>query len=142
MSFASALKKLEIPPDGLPEEQLFRPLESTPPGGTPWALNPEAARWDILERELLEIDPDLSIDPYLFFPRWLFSKDWRMYQHDRRHSGAASGVSSINSTTVGHMTQRFKVNLDGPVNSKPSIVDGKAYIRNESIRRRSRGDAL
>lgn len=121
--FRGRLKGLEVPPEGLPEEQLFRPPESSPPEGTPWALNPEVARWDILARDLIAIDPKIVV----IWP-WVFSKDWPMYQHDVRHSGAASGSSSINTTTVSQLTQRFNVNLDGPVNTKPSIVDGKAYV--------------
>jgi outer membrane protein assembly factor BamB len=121
--FRKRLEGLEVPPDGLPEEHLFRSPESSPPGGAPWALNPAAANWDVLERDLIAINPIIRDLLY-----WLFSKDWPMYQHDVRHSGVASGFSSINSTTVSQLTQRFKVNLDGPVNSKPSIVDGNAYV--------------
>ncbi|HSR67187.1 MAG TPA: PQQ-binding-like beta-propeller repeat protein [Acidobacteriota bacterium] len=119
------LAGLEVLAEGLPEEQLFRPPELSPRGGSAWALNPQVARYDLLERQLSVLDFKIEILP--LYP-WLFSKDWPMYQHDIRHSGAASGSSSINSTTVGQLAQRFKVNLDGPVNSKPSIVSGKAYI--------------
>jgi outer membrane protein assembly factor BamB len=125
--FRERLKRLEIPAEGLPEEQLFRPPESSPPGGAPWALNPEVVHPEFLDRELRVIDQNI-LQNILVYIGWLFFKDWPMYQHDVRHSGAASGISSINSTTVSQMTQRFKVNLDGSVNSKPSIVDGKAYV--------------
>jgi outer membrane protein assembly factor BamB len=130
-AFRERLQGLEVLPQGLPEERLFQPPESSPPGGTPWAMNPEVTHWDVLARDLIAIELDIRVIwPWPFpwpFP-WL-SKDWPMYQHDRRHSGAASGISSINSTTVSQLTQRFKVNLDGgPVNSKPSIVGGRAYV--------------
>ncbi len=121
--FRERLAQLELTPDGLPEEQLFRAPELSPPGGTAWPMNPEVTHFEHVHRELFEFDPDLVVQ----IP-WLFSKDWPMYQHDSRHSGTASGSSSITSTTVGQLTQRFKVSLDGPVNTKPSIVDGKAYI--------------
>ena len=121
--FRERLKDLKVAPAGLPEEHLFWQPEPSPPGGTPWALNPEMVHWNILERDLTAIRPDIEI----YWPCF-FSKDWPMYQHNVKHSGRALGMSSIDSTTVSQMTRRFKINLDGPVNSKPSIVDGKAYI--------------
>ncbi len=123
-AFRERLRKLDVRPEGLPEEELFRPPEPIPPGGAPWPTNPDAARYDLIERELLELDLDLRVR----IPPWLFSKDWPMYQHDNRHTGAASGTTSINSSTVGQLVQRFKINVDGPVNSKPSIKGGKAFV--------------
>jgi outer membrane protein assembly factor BamB len=120
--FRKKLKKIEYPLAGFPEEQLFRPLDICPPGG-PWSINPE-----ILER--IRIDQSiLKFDTWILSKLWwLFSKDWPMYQHDTKHSGRASGSSTITASTASQLTQRFKVALDGPVNSKPSIVNNRAYI--------------
>src|SRR5260370_35504596 len=51
-----------------------------------------------------------------------------MHQHDHRHSGHASGWSSIRSTSVGRLVLQSTVPMDGPVITKPSIVDGKVYV--------------
>src|SRR6266511_1180744 len=59
---------------------------------------------------------------------WFLSRDWRMYHHDERHSGHASGCSAITSTSVGGMTLRLSVPVDGPVITIPTVVKGKVYV--------------
>src|SRR5262249_32824252 len=59
---------------------------------------------------------------------WLFSQNWWMYQHDPRHTGHNSGASDIQSTNVCHMYRHRTGTVDGPVVTKPSIVDGKVYV--------------
>ena len=126
--FRERLQSLEVFVTGLPEEALFNPPDSRPPGEVPWAAVPERLQYEVFERDLNRLDLDLGIIDISKIWPWLFSKDWPMYQHDARHSGAASGISSIRATTVGQLTQRYKIDLDGAVNAKPSIVDGKAYV--------------
>src|SRR5262249_35458010 len=65
--------------------------------------------------------------PWPWFCRF-FSRNWWMYHHDERHSGHASGCSSITSTNVGTMTLHRTVALDGPVITIPSVVQGKIYV--------------
>ena len=122
-AFRERIRGLDLLPTGFPEEELFRQPELSPPGGYPWPLDPNTARFEWLDRNIFEIDPDLV----LVFP-WFFSKDWPMYQHNVVHGGIASGGSSINKSTVSQLKQRFKVDLGGIVNTKPSIVKGKAYL--------------
>jgi len=126
--FRERVQSLEVSVTGLPEEALFNPPDSRPSGEVPWAAVPERLQYEVFERDLNRLDLDLGIIDIGEIWPWLFSKDWPMYQHDARHSGAASGISSIRATTAGQLAQRFKVDLDGPVNTKLSIVNGKAYV--------------
>jgi outer membrane protein assembly factor BamB len=59
---------------------------------------------------------------------WFFSQDWPMYQHDGNHSGHASGCSGIISTSVGGLTLRRVVPLDGNTWSSPAVAAGKIYV--------------
>ena len=51
-----------------------------------------------------------------------------MYQHDQSHTGHASGASDIAAASVSGLYLHATVDVDGPVVTKPSIVDGKIYI--------------
>jgi len=121
--FSNRIAELEIPPEGLPEEALLNPLEFNPGGNNAWPINPDAVNFERFRDQIFELDPDILVNYPIFF-----SKDWSMYQHDKVHSGVATGGSSITSTTVSQLGQRFKVALDGPINTKPSIVNNRAYI--------------
>jgi outer membrane protein assembly factor BamB len=133
-AFRGRLKALRVPEAGLPEEALFFPPDpglSTPP----WALSPDHLDWDGLEPGPLRpiekiIDRLRPVDllhPLPWFP-WLWSKNWWMYQHDRRHTGRASGPSDIASFTVNRMVPHKALAADGPVITKPSIVGGEVFF--------------
>jgi outer membrane protein assembly factor BamB len=132
--FRERLKGLRIPDAGLPEEALFFPPEpalATPP----WSLSPDHLDWDGLEPDTIRpiesiIDRLRPIDllhPFPWFP-WLWSKNWWMHQHDRRHTGHASGPSDITSVNVNRMIRHKTLPADGPVITKPSIVDGEIFF--------------
>lgn len=125
------LGALDIPPDGFPEEELLRPrnLHRDVP---PWDVSPPYDSWNGVEDLNVEtlriwnVVGDLRfID--IIFP-WLRSKNWWMHQHDVRHTGQASGGSNIDASTVGGMRQQSAVPVDGPIITKPAIVNGKVYI--------------
>lgn len=119
----------------LPEESLFfRPevAESIEP---PWPLPPFP--WHVSEPppNLPELWPWPWPRPWPFplpWPPpwfcWFYSRNWPMYQHDQNHSGHASGCSGITSTTVGGLSLRRLVPLDGNTWSSPAIMDGKIYV--------------
>ena len=50
-----------------------------------------------------------------------------MYHGDAQHSGVATG-SSITSETAGKLALLHSLQLDGPVVSIPSIVDGFTFV--------------
>jgi len=124
------LKSLTTP-RGLPEEELFRQPEPPRNGEPPWDLPPRASPWSGVDwRTLAHLTVwDHARTGYLdhILP-WLFSNDWWMYQHDIQHSGHASGLSDIRATTVGGLYLHATVAVDGPVVTKPAVVDGKIYI--------------
>jgi outer membrane protein assembly factor BamB len=126
--FRERIKKLQIHGNGLPEENLFYPPETLRNDSPQWDLA-TMFLWNGVQdwRDLNRLKIWKSADISKFIP-WLFSRDWWMYQHDTRHSGAASGYSNITSTSAGWMNQRHVVPVDGPVITKPSIVDGKIYV--------------
>jgi outer membrane protein assembly factor BamB len=123
------LQKLDAPQSGLPEETLFYPPDLDGGNDPPWPLPPEREPWNGVEdwRSLRKLDIWRFLDLEWLFP-WLFSKNWWMYQHDDRHTGHASGASSIQSTNVSTMIEQPSVAVDGLVITKPSIVNGKIYI--------------
>src|SRR5205085_8139559 len=126
--FRERLNALETPAGGLPEEALFFPSQVLKNGQPPWLLSPANQAWrgiDLRQIETLSILRRIDIQ---FLPPWMFPPDWWMYQHDERHSGHASGASDIDSGTVWRMVRLRTVPVDGPVVTKPSIVDGKIYI--------------
>jgi outer membrane protein assembly factor BamB len=129
--FRRHLQELKTPPGGLPEEQLFFPPDIPRNWQPPWDVPPERMPWKGVDwRRMVKFDVWRLLDEdYLIqvLP-WLISPDWWMYQHDIRHTGHASGLSDITSTTVHRMHLYKTVTLDGPVITKPSIVDGKVYI--------------
>jgi outer membrane protein assembly factor BamB len=125
------LTTLDIAADGLPEEELLRPrdLHRDVP---PWDVSGPFQSWNGVEDfhveklRIWDVVGDLRfIDVVL---PWLRSKDWWMHQHDVRHSGVASGGSNIDSSSAGRLYRQSAVAVDGPVITKPAIVDGKIYI--------------
>jgi len=132
--FTERLDALEVPFEGLPEEALFYPPDALRSSEVPWPLPPERQPWPGIENRFARILRGLSlwrfVDPHILenLIRWLFSRNWWMYQHDVRHTGQASGWSDIRSTNAHTMVQQSRVSLDGPVISKPSVVDGKIYV--------------
>jgi hypothetical protein len=127
--FRERLERLAAPADGLPEEALLAPPELLFDRDLPWPSRPglpSVEHW--LDKAVLErFSPPVADWLRHCFP-WFWSRNWWMYQHDVRHTGHASGWSSIRSTSVGTLTQLPTVNVDGPMITKPSIVDGKIYI--------------
>jgi outer membrane protein assembly factor BamB len=124
------LQTLEVPPGGLPEEQLFTPPTAPRNGEPPWNTSPNAGPWrgvDWRTLNPLDIWKHSAIVDHLL-PPWLFSQDWWMYQHDIRHTGHASGLSDITASTVSGLYLHSTTAVDGPVITKASIVDGKIYI--------------
>jgi outer membrane protein assembly factor BamB len=127
-AFRKRLQKLETPAGGLPEEALFYPPDTPMYGEPPWVPSPEHSPWWGIDwRHLENLELWRYVDIVALWP-WLFSNDWWMYQHDQRHTGHASGASDIRSTTVSGLVKQPHVAVDGPVITKPSIVDGKIYI--------------
>src|SRR5262245_57968191 len=125
------VEQLEVPPGGLPEEHLFYPPEIPRNGEPPWNIAPDAGPWRGVDPRTLPRSvfgpkrPDLL---NIHLPPWLFSQDWWMHGHDERHTDHASGLSDINSGTVDKLYLHKTVSVDGPVITKPSIVDGKVYV--------------
>jgi hypothetical protein len=117
---------------GLPEEQLFYPPDIPDNDGPPWPLSPSHGAWNGIDWR--QFDHMSILKRYdwrlidLLLPRWFFSQDWWMYQHDVRHTGHASGASDICAANVSGLYLHATANVDGPVVTKPSIVDGKIYI--------------
>ncbi len=124
--------RLQIPPGGLPEEHLFYPPDIPRNNEPPWNIPPDAGPWVGVDwRSYHDLSIWKHLRPEVFdfvFPPWLFSPDWWMYQHDERHTGHASGLSDIRAATVHKLYLHKTVAVDGPVVSKPSIVDGKVYV--------------
>jgi outer membrane protein assembly factor BamB len=115
-------------PEGLPEEVLFYPPEALREGLPPWDILPRDLPWRGIDHRLWEpLKFHLRLNICTILP-WLCSQDWWMYQHDSRHTGHASGASDIRSTTVSALYALPPVSVDGPVISKPCIVDGKIYV--------------
>jgi hypothetical protein len=83
-------RELEITASGLPEEELFRPPELSPPNGSQWASNPEIGhRVDLGD---LRIDLELPEIPWeIYIPR-LVSRDWPMSRQGH-HGGAPADMS-------------------------------------------------
>ena len=129
--FRERLLRLKTPPGGLPEEHLFYPPDIPRNGQPPWDTPPQRIPRDGIDWRPLtrfEIWKYLDEDLLAVLLPWLFSKNWWMYQHDQRHTGHNSGASDIHSTNVCHMYLHKTVTVDGPVVTKPSIVDGKVYV--------------
>jgi len=113
-------------PGGMPEEELFYPPDPLPdvPWHRPGVQRPgDDIDWRAVEQLRIWEYVDLSaVLPYLF------PQSWWMYQHDLRHTGAASGLSSIRRTSVNRMELNAKVSVDGSIITKPVVVDGKVYV--------------
>jgi outer membrane protein assembly factor BamB len=124
------IERLQIPPGGLPEEHLFYPPEIPRNGEPPWNISPDQGPWKGVDwrsfPDVWKHHPHDLLDPHL--PPWLFSQDWWMHGHDERHTDHASGLSDINTGTVHKLYLHKTVSVDGPVITKPSIVDGKVYV--------------
>jgi outer membrane protein assembly factor BamB len=99
------LAALQPPAAGLPEGALFTPPES---GGL---IPPAALHLEAMGPAAASV-----------------SADWPMYHHDPEHTGIASGPSDISSTTVGRLSLRAAVPLDGPVISIPTVAGGKVFV--------------
>jgi outer membrane protein assembly factor BamB len=122
--FKKHLVKLRTPRAGLPEEALFFKPELLDASEPPW--HPRPGFWPL---PWFDVDTDLfQLHHVHHIPCWRWSKNWRMYHHDKKHSGIASGCSHITSKTVGSLNLRSTVGLVGPVNSIPSIVNGKIFV--------------
>jgi outer membrane protein assembly factor BamB len=118
------LQELEIPPGGLPEEQLLTPpdtLQATSPAWPLRAGSRTAGR--PIGSNLLPLWKHIPINLC-----WLWPPDWPMYHADQSHSGDAQGCSGINSGTVHSLQPLTPVSLSGGVVSVPALVGGKAYI--------------
>jgi len=126
--FKEIIRKIETPQAGLPEEALFYPPEILRNGQPPWPTHPDQQPWNGIDWSALQSLPmGRDTDIVTSLP-WLFSHNWYMYQHDDGHSGHASGLSDITSTNVNTLVLHSEVPVDGPVNTKPSIVDDKIYV--------------
>lgn len=127
--FRKRLEELSPDPDGLPEEALLSPPEAMLDPDLPWPVRPGVPppdRW-IDPLVLKRFDRPLFDRFRHWFP-WFWAHDWWMHQHDRRHSGHASGWSPIRSTSVHRLVLQSTVPVDGPVITKPAIVDGKVFV--------------
>jgi outer membrane protein assembly factor BamB len=136
-AFKRRLSELKPSPRyGVPEEALFNIPERFTDEKVPWILpmRPRPDAWPQIEEDVLErmkIWKSNSQRPEAIqIPAWLFSRNWWMYHHDTRHTGHASGISNITSTSVGSMLLNppVPVPLDGTIVTIPSIVNGKIYI--------------
>ena len=115
--FRARVQALAPPTTGLLEEALF----TTPDAGERFAPPAPTPRW--------EPTPDRGRHLVLATPRAApASTDWWMYQHDLEHTGFASGLSDISSTTAGRLRLRATIPLDGPVISVPVVAEGKVYV--------------
>jgi outer membrane protein assembly factor BamB len=129
--FLKRIKRLSPAPGGLPEEQLFfpphAPRNSEPPWNRPGSEPWEGIDWRTFDHlEIWKHYHHGVLEPIL--PGWLFNPNWWMYQHDIRHSGHASGLSDICESTVHNLYLHATVTVDGPVVTKPAIVNGKVYV--------------
>ncbi len=129
--FRERLGDLNVPAGGLPEEGLFYPPDVPRGDGPPWPVPPAQPMWRGLDQQVIEnlrIREHIKLPDYGIFYPWFESRDWWMYQHDKEHTGKASGNSNITSTTVGSMIRHRTVGVDGLVYTKPAVVNGKIYV--------------
>src|SRR6266702_1906298 len=130
--FRQRLRQLEPPAAGFPEAELFFAPDILDDPEPPWPLPLPRPAPRPLPLPHWPWPPPWPVPrPVPWPPPWLcwfLSRDWRMYHHDERHSGHASGCSAITSTSVGGMTLRLSVPVDGPVITIPTIVKGKVYV--------------
>jgi outer membrane protein assembly factor BamB len=74
------------------------------------------------------------LDRLIIFPLpwplfcWLWPQDWWMYHANAWHTGAASGCSDINSSSVARLYLHATVPVSGTLISIPTIIGGKAFI--------------
>jgi outer membrane protein assembly factor BamB len=123
------IAKLQIPPEGLPEESLFRGPDREAIGVPLYAHLEHDALPGSKIASILK--PEWAWWPPIPFPFcWLFSQHWPMYHHDREHSGDASGCSGLTSTTVQNLVLKKSVAVPegGTFVAIPTIADGKVYI--------------
>jgi outer membrane protein assembly factor BamB len=128
------LAALKTPPGGLPEEALFYPPSTAGSSQPPWPVTGTNLPWRGVDATVLK---ELTIwdgikAPYLPWllelVSWVLSPNWWMYQHDAAHTGHASGMSDIDSTSVSQMFTDTTVSVDGPIITKPCVVNGKVYV--------------
>jgi outer membrane protein assembly factor BamB len=126
--FAERVRGLEFTRGGgLPEEELFYPPDAPRPHEAPWPVLQDRRISDIIDTTPLFKHHELRAD-ILVLIRYLFSKNWWMYQHDERHTGTASGWSDIRSTNAGTLIEQSRVAVEGNVVTKPSVVNGYVYV--------------
>ena len=120
----ATVQKLDPNPEGLPEEQLFFPPDGRTP--LPWPPQPEPPHGSPIAADLFEpLGPVLREVPFIFCV--IGATDWPMFMHDAQHTGRAS-CSGIDSSTVTKLQERYKVSVNGQVNSQPAIVGGRVYV--------------
>jgi outer membrane protein assembly factor BamB len=131
----SRLQNLTEAGHPLPEEALFSRPELLDMADPQWPIPSFPHRPPVPPPNLPIMWPWPPQWPWPFplpWPRlwfcWFFSQNWPMYQHDARHGGQASGCSGITSTSVGSLSLRRTVPLDGSTWSNPAVVDGKIYV--------------
>lgn len=122
------LRRLEIGPKGLPEEQLFYPPEvDSHHGGPPWPVHHTSLPWPGLSSIVKFVPSVFKILPR--FPYcWFWARNWWMYHANERHTGAAAGCSDIRSTTAQYLKLQSEIDVADSVVTIPTIVDGKIYI--------------
>ena len=125
--FAERIRGLEVGAGGLPEEELFYPPDAPRPTDVPWPVTQDRFVHDIFELHPTFEKLDISYR-LIDIIRWLFSRNWWMYQHDAQHTGRASGWSDIRSTNVGTLIKQSETPVAGPVLTKPVIVNGYVYV--------------
>lgn len=125
------ISKLQVPVEGLPEENLFASPEKQTTGVS---LHVPLENDSILGAKVTSI---LKPFPWPWWPPipwpifcWLFTQNWPMYHHDAEHSGHASGCSGLTSTTVQSLVLKRSVSVPegGTFLSIPSIANGYIYI--------------
>jgi outer membrane protein assembly factor BamB len=119
-AFRELLGRLETPDNGFPEEELFFDPGLLADPKPPWS--------DLQPPFPFPLQWPIPVELPDWLRSWSVSKDWWMYHHDERHTGHASGISGIRSTTVGSLLLRHAVAVDGPVITIPTVVHGKVYV--------------
>ena len=120
--FQERLKNLQPLASGLLEEALFTTPESSErfvPPATQSSWTPDPAR---------AISLVVSAPRGAVSTSGALSSDWPMYHHDVEHTGAASGTSTISSTTASGLHLKATIPLAGPVIPVPVAAGGKVYV--------------
>jgi outer membrane protein assembly factor BamB len=132
-AFRGRLRRRQLLPGGLPEEQLFFPPD-LPYDPWPWPPEPRPLPpdlppldfgwlWQLRLGDLLDLLFRRGFILCLLFG----GRNWRMYQHDAQHTGLA-GCSWIRACNAHTLSLRHKVALNGTIISQPVVVNGKVYV--------------